>query len=302
MKKIKKLYDYIIYPANLTGCVTAISKANEGAEILLLNNYGFPGGELTHSLCCHQFIDDDIISGKTLEIYNQIVEEKHSIFYRYMNQIVLNPETVKFVLQRFLEQNKIDLLFHVIPYSIIKLKSNYEINLSAKEGQLIYSAKKIIDCSENFALMKLSGVNRKLTEANFNLFVSKSGSNGFNIDLSKEEQIVRHKFVKKFIQLFDLRFWVSLNIPIEGEEIFLENEAQKILNEYEIYLLTKGARVQLIAPQTYRKYIAETLPDLNEDVSHINSLLKENLTVEQTFIKSALVEKALKEKVQLNVR
>ncbi|MEJ5262547.1 MAG: FAD-dependent oxidoreductase [Ignavibacterium sp.] len=302
MKKIKKSYDYIIYPANLNGCVTAISKVSEGAEVLLLNNYGFPGGELTHSLCCHQFIDDEIISGKTLEIYNQIVEEKHSIFYRYLNQVVLNPETIKFVLQRFLEQSKIDLLFHVIPYSITKSKSNYEINLSAKEGQLIYSAKKIVDCSENFALMKLSGVNRKLTEANFNLFVIKSGSNGFNIDLSKDEQIVRHKFVKKFIQLFDLRFWVSLNISIEGEEIFLENEAQKILNEYEIYLLTKGARVQLIAPQTYRKYKAETLQDFNEDISHINSLLKEDLTVEQTFIKSALVEKALKEKVQQNVK
>jgi hypothetical protein len=302
MKKINKLYDYVIYPANLVGCITAIKKSSEGAEVLLLNNYGFPGGELTHSLCCHQYLDDKIISGKTLEIYKQIVDEKHSIFYRYMNQVVINPETVKFVLQKNLEQTKIDLLFHVIPYSITKSKSNYEINLSAKEGQLIYSAKKIIDCSENFALMKLYGINRKLVEANFNLFVSKSGSNGFNIDLSKDEEIVRHHSVKKFVQLFDLRFWVSLKIPIEEEELFLENEAQKILNEYEIYLLTKGARVQLIAPQTYRKYKTETLPDFNKDVSHINSLLMEDFTIEQTFIKSALIEEALKEKEQQNVK
>lgn len=300
MKKINKFYDYIIYPSNLIGCVTAMIKSREGADVLLLNNYGFPGGELTHSLCCHQFLDDDIISGNTLEIYNQIIAEKHSVFYRYMNQVVLNPETVKFVLQRFLEQNKIDLLFHVIPYSIINSHSNYEINLSAKEGQLSYSAKKIIDCSENFALMKLTGINRSLTEANFNLFVSKAGSDGFNIDLSKDEEMVHHHSVKKFIQLFDLRFWVSLNIPIRDEEIFLDNVAQKILNEYEIYLLTKGSRVQLIAPQTYRKYKAETLPIFSENVTHTNSLIENELPIEQTFIKSALIEKRLKEEVKQN--
>ncbi|MGQ9644403.1 MAG: FAD-dependent oxidoreductase, partial [Ignavibacterium sp.] len=278
MKKADKIFDYIIYPANLIGCVTAITKSSEGAEVLLLNNYGFPGGELTHSLCCHQFLDDKIISGKTLEIYNQIVEQKHSIFYRHINQVIINPETVKYVLQYVLEKSKIDLLFHIVPTRIEKSESNNKIILSGKEGQLSFSAKKIIDCSDNFVLMKLSGVDRTLTEANFNLFVSKSGSNGFNIDLSEDEQIVRHKFVKKFIQLFDLRFWVSLNIPIEGEEIFLENKAQKILNEYENFLLTKNARLQLIAPQTYRKYKAETLPYFYENVSHINTLLKEDFT------------------------
>lgn len=298
MKKADKIFDYIIYPASLVGCVTAITKSNEGAEVLLLNNYGFPGGELTHSLCCNQFLDDKIVSGKTLEIYNKIVEEKHGIFYRHLNQVIINPETIKYVLQYVLEKNKIDLLFHVVPSRIEKSESTNKIILSGKEGQLSFSAKKIIDCSENFSLIKLGGIRRKLIEANFNLFLSKTGSNGFNIDLLKDEEIVHHHSVKKFVQLFDLRFWVSLNIPVDKDELFLENEAQKILNEYEIYLLTKGARLQLIAPQTYKKYKAETLPVFSENVTHTNSLIENELSIEQTFIKSALIEKKLKEEVK----
>ncbi len=302
MKVLDKKYDYIIYPANLAGCVTAIQKSNEGAEVLLLNNYGFPGGEIAHSLCCHQFLDDDLMSGTTLEIYNQIVEERHGLFYRYQNQVVINPEVVKYALQYNLEQNKIDLLFHVIPFRLKEQSSLIQIHLSAKEGELVYSSKKIIDCSENFSLMKLLGIERKLIKANFNLFVSKSGNNGFNIDLSKDEDVIRHPSVEKFIQLFDLRFWVSLKIPVENDELFLENEAQKILNEYEIYLLTKGSRVQLIAPQTYRFYESGSLPDINDKIFHVNSLIKENLGIEYTLIKSSLIEKALKEKINQNVK
>lgn len=302
MKVINRKYDFIIYPANLAGCVTAIQKADEGAKALLLNNYGFPGGEITHSLCCHQFIDNELLTGKSLEIFNQITEQKHGIFYRYLNQIVINPETVKYVLQNNLEKSKVDLLFHVVPFKIQKAKHDFEIHLSAKEGHIVYSSKKIIDCSENFSLMKLIGIKRQLVKANFNLFVSKSGNNGFNIDLSKYDEAIRHRSVERFIQLFDLRFWVSLNIPIEGQELFLENEAQKILNEYEIHLLTKGSRVQLIAPQTYRLYKSESLPDYREDVFHINSLLEENFGIESTFIKSSLIEKAFIEKVNQNVK
>lgn len=302
MKRIEKKYDYIIYPANLIGCVTAIQKSLQGAEILLLNNYGFPGGEIAHSLCCHQFIDDNIMEGKTLEIYNQIIEQKHSVFYRYLNQIVVNPETVKYVLQRNLEQNKIDLLFHVVPFKISHKNNLNSIHLSAKEGELVCSTKRIIDCSENFSIMKLLGYKRTLVKANFNLFVSFTGNNGFNIDLSKDEEMIRYKFVDRYIQLFDLRFWVSLNIPIEGEELFLENEAQKILNEYEIYLLTKGARVQLIAPQTFRLYKVESLPAVHENIFHTNSFLKNNFSIEETFIKSSLIEKALIEKENEKIR
>ncbi|MFN3873199.1 MAG: FAD-dependent oxidoreductase [Ignavibacterium sp.] len=302
MKVLDKKYDYIIYPANFSGCVTAIQKSNEGAEVLLLNNYGFPGGEIAHSLCCHQFLDDDLMSGTTLNIYNQIIEERHGIFYRYQNQIVINPEAVKYVLQHNLEQNKIDLLFHVIPFRLKVHNSFSQIHLSAKEGEIVYSAKKIIDCSENFSLMKLLGIERMLIKANFNLFVSKSGNNGFYIDLSKDEDVIRHPSVEKYIQLFDLRFWVSLKIPVENDELFLENEAQKILNEYEIYLLTKGSRVQLIAPQTYRFYESGSLPDIYDKIFHVNSLIKENLGIEYTLIKSSLIEKALKEKINQNVK
>ncbi len=300
MKRIEKKYDFIIYPANFAGCITAIKKSSEGAEVLLLNNYGFPGGELTQSLCCHQFINHELMDGKTLEIYNQILEERQSIFLRYLNQVVINPETVKYILQKNLELNKIDLLFHIVPFKVYSKNSECFLHLSAKEGEIVAQSNQIIDCSENFSLMKLLGYQRNLKEANFNLFVSRLSTNGSPAELAESDKIIKYHSVKKFIQLFNLRYWVSLNIPIETDELFLENEAQKVLNEYEIYLLTKGLRVQLIAPQTYRLYQSENLTDLNKNIFHINSILDRNYTSKETFFKASAVEKALTSKVNQN--
>lgn len=246
----EKVYDYIIYPANLLGCVYAIKLAKNGASVLLLNNYGFTGGDITHSLSCYQKILQDEFSGLTKEIFIDIVSRKNSVFYINQDELVINPELVKIVFQENLVESKIDLLFHILPYNVTKEGNLKNIFLSAKEGTIIKKANNLIDTSENYSLMRFAGLMKKLSMCAFNLFLCKSSlSESENYD-----KIISHTSVYRYIKLDDSRYWISLNIPIPENELFIENISQKVLNEFEMFALKNGGRVQLVASQTFRKY------------------------------------------------
>lgn len=285
----EKVYDYIIYSANLLGCVYAINIAKKGASVLLLNNYGFAGGDLTNSLSCYQKISENEISGTTEEIYQNIVSKKNSVFYKNQNELVLNSETIKIALQEILEENKIDLFFHVLPIRITKEGNHRNIYLSAREGTIVKKANNIIDTSESFSLMRFAGLRKKLSKCYFNLFLCKSSS----AEKDNYDEIVLHKSVNRFIKLDDLRYWISLNVPFPENELFIENIAQKILNEFEMFALENGGRVQLVAPQTFRKYETENNKFDLELVSHPKLSSQKSFNEDEIFIESNYYEKEL---------
>lgn len=285
----EKVYDYIIYPANLLGCVYSVKIAEKGASVLLLNNYGIAGGDLTHSLCSYQKIFENQLSGITEKIYQNIISSKNSVFYKNQDDLVLNPETIKIVLQEILEESKIDLLFHVFPIGISKEDDFINMQLSAREGTIIRKAKRIIDTSENYTLMKFAGLKKKLTKCSFNLFLCKSSS----VKSDNYDKIVLHKSVNKSVKLDDSRFWISLNIPFPENELFVENISQKLLNEFEMFALENGGRVQLVAPQTFRKYQAKN-SELNSDlVFHPKLNLVKSFNEDKIFLEANYYEKEL---------
>lgn len=285
----EKVYDYIIYPANLLGCIHAIKLAKKGAAVLLLNNYGFAGGDLTHSLFCYQKILQNEFSGTTKEIFNNIVSKKNCVFYKNQDELVLNPETVKIVLQEVLVQNQVELLFHSLPFNVTKEGNLKNIFLSAKEGTIIKRTNNIIDTSENYSLMRFVGLKKKLSRCNFNLFMCKSSlSESENYD-----KIISHPSVHHYIKLDDSRYWISLNIPITDNELFIENISQKVLNEFEMFTLENGGRVQLVAPQTFRKYdIVENESD-SELISHPKLSSTKSFNEDEIFIEANYFEKKL---------
>ncbi|MCX7610827.1 MAG: FAD-dependent oxidoreductase [Ignavibacterium sp.] len=285
----EKVYDYIIYSANLLGCVYSVSIAEKGASVLLLNNYGFAGGDLTHSLCSYQKIFDNQLSGITEKIYQNIISSKNSVFYKNQDDLVLNPETIKIVLQEILEESKIDLLFHVFPIGISKEDDFINIQLSAREGTIIRKAKRIIDTSESYTLMKFAGLKKKLTKCSFNLFLCKSSS----VKSDNYDKIVLHKSVNKSVKLDDSRFWISLNVPFPENELFVENISQKLLNEFEMFALENGGRVQLVAPQTFRKYQVENSELNSELISHPKVNLIKNFNEDEIFLEANYYEKEL---------
>ena len=113
---IDKTYDYIIYSASLTGVLSSIDLSKKGHSVLLLNFYGFMGGSITESLNCYQFVDENNLNGSVKNIFDIIKKTRHGLLFQSADGFVLNPETIKIILQAEIENSNVDLLFHIVPF------------------------------------------------------------------------------------------------------------------------------------------------------------------------------------------
>lgn len=259
---IDKTYDYIIYSASLAGVLTAIDLSNKGHSVLLLNFYGFMGGSITESLNCYQFIDENSLNGSVKNLFDNIKKAKHGILYQSANEFIMNPETIKIILQEEIENSNVDLLFHIVPFYIIQKEDYVEFSLTGKEGIFHIKGKTIIDASDEFDLLKLEKANRSLKEIYYNLFLT-----GI-----KNDKWQNFEYLNKFIELDDNRYWISLRIPKPDQEFFIENASQKILNQFEEAVQKSGGRVQLVAPQSQKIYAIDKLK-VSESIFHIKNKL-----------------------------
>lgn len=269
---IEKTYDYIIYPASLAGVLTAIDLTGKDKNVLLLNFYGFMGGSITESLNCYQNIDENNLNGLTKELFQKIKNAKHGILYQNGNDFISNPETVKIVLQEELENSKVDLLFHILPFYLKQKEDYVEVSLTGKEGIFHIRGRKIIDASEEYDLLKLENVKRSLSGLYYSMFLT-----GLNND--DWQSFI---FINKFIKLNDNRYWLSLKIPNPQNEFFIENNSQNIVNEFETVVQKSGGRIQLLAPQTQKIYDIDKLK-VSDSVFHIKNNVKNNYSFSEVF-------------------
>lgn len=269
---IDKTYDYIVYSASLAGIVTAIDLSNKGKSVLLLNFYGFMGGSITESLNCYQFVDEISLDGEVKYFFDKIKITMHGVLYQSGNKFILNPETIKIILQEEIENSNVDLLFHIVPFYLKQKEDHVSLSVTGKEGIFHVKAKKIIDASDEYDLLKLENVKRSLEEIYYNLFIT-----GL-----KDDQWQSFGHIKKFIKLGDNRYWVSLNIPKPSNEFFIENTSQKILNQFEELVQKCSGRIQLVAPQSQKIYEVDKLK-ISESIFHIKSKLFKTFNAQKKF-------------------
>lgn len=267
-----KTYDYIIYSASLAGVLTAIDLSNKGNSVLLLNFYGFMGGSITESLNCYQLIDEKKLKGLTQGLFNKIKNKKHSILYHSTNEFILNPETVKIVFQEVIENSKVELLFHIVPFYLTQKQDFVEISLSGKEGLIHIKGKTIIDASEEFDLLKLTNAKRNLNALHYNMFLTGLQENGWK----------KYSHLEKFFKLNDNRYFVSLSLPKPENEFFIENHSQKVINEFEEIVQKFNGRIQLLAPQTQKTYEIDKMK-ISENVFHIKSKIDNKYSFSELF-------------------
>jgi hypothetical protein len=272
-------YDLIVYPANISGIVTAAIKAAEGKKVLLINKYGFPGGSITTAFNLPQNLNN--LSGAANEIKEQIINRKSSILAENNEQSVLNPESVKTGLLEYLSSLNITLLFHVIPISFDA--QSHKLSLTGKEGIITLETAAVIDCSDDYSLIGSVTKKRIIDKASFNLFSS-------SID---KEEILNYTPVRKYIKLTDKRFWISLDIPVSKEDLFHENYSQDVVNSFESLLLSSGSRINLSAPESFTQYNCSELY-INENFYHIAHKLKSAFNINEEFIKAEAVEQIIK--------
>ena len=145
---MEKMYDTIIWGPSLEGIKTAIELKQVGKDVLLAGKFGFPGGKATESLSClfsSGYFNDDGILSKFLKFVEGL---KYGILYRNAQWILIHPEAVKRVCWQLLEENKIELLFHVIP---LELQSGNPMRMDVfgREGKFSLEAGQILDMSDD---------------------------------------------------------------------------------------------------------------------------------------------------------
>lgn len=269
---IDKTFDYIIYSASLSGVLTAIDFSNKGNSVLLLNFYGFTGGSITESLNCYQTINENHLNEAAKKVFDTIRYTKHGIFCQNKNNFIINPESIKIVLQEELEKSNVDLLFHIVPFYLKQKEGFVEVSLTGKEGIFHVKGRTIIDASEEYVLLRLENVNRSLTGLYYSMFLTGLDNDDWQ----------SFKSINKFIKLNDNRYWVSLKIPTPENESFIENNSQKIVNEFEDIVQKSGGRIQLLASQTQKIYDLDKLK-VSEGIFHIRHKLINKYSFSELF-------------------
>lgn len=277
-----KIYDYVIYSANPFGIIAAMHLSQKGKRVLVLSYYGFMGGSISESLNCMQSVHEKELNPETKYIFESVKNHKHGILYQKGDEILINPELIKIVLQKYIEQSKLDLLFHIVPFKLTEKEEFLDLSLSGKEGIFNVRAKTIIDASEDYELVKIINSSVVLRELYYNMFLT----NLF------WESWQNFQLLKKIIKLDDGRYWVSLEIPKPENEYFIENHSQKIINEFEDIVQKCGGRINVLAPQTQKVYsfANEKLSDNN---FHIDSLLSKEYKFWELFSKTSDLENKL---------
>jgi hypothetical protein len=234
MAEKNNIYDYIVYGATIPGIVYAMSKARQNKSVLLVNHYGFPGGSITESLSCRQYIHVNSLTPIVRQIFSALLEERSAVTALEDNGYCFDPEAVKKVLQELLEASTVHLLYHVIPTQVIaSQQGGIQITLSAKEGMLDIKGKVVFDASDEQFLSLLSSEPKLIQQRILNVIVH-----------SKNVLSTDSLNCKRLVKISEDRYWVSFDLFGNGR--LEEDVMQEKINKISEKLSQHNARIQLL--------------------------------------------------------
>lgn len=231
-------FDYIIYPANISAVISAKFLSKKG-KVLLLNRYGFMGGDITSAL---NLVQEKPVNHYSLtqKIFQSI--PKDEILFQDEIFIIINPEYFKIALQELFESTDANSLFHIRIINLIKLGNKFELSVAAKEGIFNLTAKHVYDFSETQELTNfLFNRNRNFNSQHINFITTKLNRseilNSFNISESKK--------------LKDGRYFVSIKLDTNRID---EIAAQSAINNISDKLWVEKCRIQLLPSESFGVY------------------------------------------------
>ncbi len=237
---MKNNFDTIIYSANLSGVIASIIQKKKGKKVLLLNRYGFFGGTITECLNLFQKkIDLNLMQCEILrEIFSRIYDFKEGILFEDEKHFLINPEVLKYVLQKICEENEIELLFHITPYRIEFLKDTINITLIGKEGEIKFSASRLMDFSNEYTLApSIDKSSRRFLHSRVNFISSPD-----NYEVLKD--------VNRKIKLKDERWWLS--VDLNSSNLYeVEEVSTQILDKFDELLRQNKSRIQIVPAQSH---------------------------------------------------
>ncbi len=233
-------FDSIIYSANFAGVVAASILKLKNQHVLLLNRYGFFGGTITESLNLFQrkIYKNSDNSALTHKILKEISNDKDGILYENDIHLIFNPEVVKYALQKIVEENKIELLFHITPYKVEYENEQIRLSVFGREGIIKLNCKYLFDFSTEFTFAPLIDISSRTFDSAFVNFITLPVNN---------EKVFDNVFIKK--KLKDDRWWIS--VKNEADNLFeIEESAQNIFDRFDDQLRKHKGRIQIVPAQS----------------------------------------------------
>lgn len=277
---MKQAYDQIVYGASFPGVVWTTARASRSVSILLIHRYGFPGGSITESLSCLQVCEMASPRARAGEIAAMAAFQASSLQVRTPAMRLLNPEVLKYRLQKELENSPVEMLFHVLPTSMsTDAEGRTTLTLLAREGTLRVTGRSCIDASEDYSLSVLSGGKRVTRSRRMNIFITPP----------RESHFLQNKEVAEAVRLDDGRYWVSLKI--EGaDELFAEQAAQEALEQFRTSAERSGSRLQIVPVRSEASYVLERRPEEHPGLSVLGEGAGATHSPSEQVMKALIVE------------
>lgn len=154
---MKKIYDVLIWGASLSGLEKAVELQEQGKEVLVLNKFGFPGGNFTEALSC--LTDDVFFSGDPFRerVRSSVSELNFGVVYNQNNELILHPEAVKRAAWEEITANGLQVIFHLTPLHMVRNGEMTELTVFGREGTFALKAREVLDYSDNRWLTGLEG-------------------------------------------------------------------------------------------------------------------------------------------------
>ncbi|MDR2919250.1 MAG: FAD-dependent oxidoreductase [Tannerella sp.] len=151
--------EVLVVGAGPAGLGAAIAAARNGADTMLVERYGFPGGNLTTSMVnpiftFHDINGRQIIKGITEEMVQRMIEAGASIghvtdlTFDNASMTPFDPERSKVVLLEMLEEAGVGMLFHTLVTGVQVNNGRIEtVIIENKSGRQAICPQHVIDCS-----------------------------------------------------------------------------------------------------------------------------------------------------------
>lgn len=154
---MKKIYDAIIWGASLSGLEKALELQKQEKDVLVLNRFGFPGGNFTEALSC--LADDVFFSDNTFRqrLRSRLSQLNFGVVYNQNDELILHPEAVKRAAWEEITTNGLQVIFHLTPLHVDRNEETSELTVFGREGTFTFNAREVLDYSDNRLLTGLEG-------------------------------------------------------------------------------------------------------------------------------------------------
>ena len=192
---MKTNYDLIIIGGGFSGVAAAIAAKREGADVLLIERYGFLGGAAAMCLVNPFMPYTRVVNGKeelvNAGLFAMVLRRLEEMGGLHKNRSTFSEESLKLLFDRLMKENNVNVLLHSYLAEAERVNNELKtVTVVNKNGSMKFAAKYFIDCTGDADLAVLSGCGFKLGREPDNLCQPMTLCFRLaNVDLEKFHQI-----------------------------------------------------------------------------------------------------------------